>query len=96
MNFSFHPDAETEFLGAIDWYEERSPGLGADFAAEIHAAIQRAASMPLAWPQMEGDIRRVIARRFPYGVLYAPRGQAIYVLAVMHLRRHPDYWRERR
>jgi hypothetical protein len=36
------------FLGAIDGYEVRSPGLGADYAAEIHAAIQRAATMPLA------------------------------------------------
>ena len=95
MNLSFHPDAKTEFLAAIDWYEECSTGLGADFAGEIHAAIQRATAMPLAWPCVEGDIRRVIAHRFPYGVLYASRGQTLYVLAVMHLRRHPDYWRER-
>ena len=51
MNVLFHPEAESEFLAAIDWYEERSVGLGADFATEIHAAIQRAIAMPLAWPQ---------------------------------------------
>jgi plasmid stabilization system protein ParE len=96
MKFLFHPEAETEFLAAIDWYEERTAGLGADFAGEIHAAIQRAAAMPAAWPCMEGEIRRVLAHRFPYGVLYAPRGGSIFVLAVMHLRRHPDYWRERK
>jgi plasmid stabilization system protein ParE len=95
MNFSFHPDAEAEFLGAIDWYEARSPRLGTDFATEIHTAIQRAVAMPLAWPRVEGDIRRVIAHRFPYGILYAPRGHMIYVLAIMHMRRHPDYWRTR-
>ena len=22
MNYAFHPEAEEEFLGAIDWYEE--------------------------------------------------------------------------
>ena len=48
MNFLFHPEAETEFLAAIDWYEERASGLGADFAVEIHAAIQRAVTLPLA------------------------------------------------
>jgi len=26
MNFQFHPEAETEFFAAIDWYEERSAG----------------------------------------------------------------------
>ena len=95
MNLLFHPEAETEFLAAIDWYEERSVGLGTDFAAEIHAAIQRAVTMPLAWPRIDGDIRRVLANRFPYGVLYASDGQSIYLLAVMHLRRQPDYWRSR-
>jgi plasmid stabilization system protein ParE len=46
-------------------------------------------------PEAETDIRRVLAHRFPYGVLYVPRGNSIIVLAVMHLRRQPDYWRER-
>jgi plasmid stabilization system protein ParE len=95
MKFQFHPEAETEFLAAVDWYEERSAGLGADFAAEIRAAILRAAAMPEAWPRVDASIRRVLAHRFPYGVLYVPRGDAIIVLAVMHLRRQPDYWRSR-
>lgn len=95
MSFQFHPEAEAEFLAAVDWYEERSAGLGADFAAEIYAAIQRALVMPLAWPAVDGEIRRVLANRFPYGVLYAPRGSSIHILAVMHLRRHPEYWRDR-
>jgi plasmid stabilization system protein ParE len=95
MRFRFHPEAETEFVAAIDWYEARSVGLGGDFAAEIHAAIRRAASLPLAWPQLDRDIRRVLANRFPYGVLYAQREDHILILAVMHLRREPDYWRQR-
>ena len=95
MKFLFHPEAETEFLAAIDWYEERTTGLGADFAAELHAAIQRAIAMPLAWPLVDGEIRRVLTNRFPYGVLYATDSSSLYILAVMHLRRTPDYWRER-
>jgi len=54
MSFQLHPEAEAEFLAAVDWYEERSTGLGADFAAEINAAIQRALAMPLAWPAVDG------------------------------------------
>jgi plasmid stabilization system protein ParE len=95
MKFLFHPEAETEFLAAVDWYEERSAGFGADFAAEIHAAILRAVAMPEAWPRVDSDVRRVLVSRFPYAVLYAVRADKLFVLAVMHLRRHPDYWRER-
>jgi hypothetical protein len=41
MTFDFHPEAETEFLEAIDYYESCSPGLGEDFSLEVgfaHAA----------------------------------------------------------
>ena len=39
MNTLFHPEAEAELNAAIDWYEERQPGLGLDLAAEVQAAI---------------------------------------------------------
>ena len=39
MKWSFHPEAETEFHEAIDYYEECESGLGEDFAIEIHTAI---------------------------------------------------------
>ena len=31
MTFDFHPEAETEFLEAIAYYESCAPGLGEDF-----------------------------------------------------------------
>lgn len=51
INYAFHPEAEEEFLRAIDYYEERGENLGLDFAVEVHAAIARAA---------EGSFRRVL------------------------------------
>jgi hypothetical protein len=39
MSIQFHPEAETEFLAAIDWYEERSKSLGADFAASRNTGV---------------------------------------------------------
>lgn len=95
MSFSFHPEAEAEFGAAVEWYEERSIGLGLDFATEIRQAILRAESMPFAWMRIEGDIRRVLAHRFPYGILYVPDGDHLYIVAVMHLSRKPGYWQDR-
>jgi hypothetical protein len=34
-------------------------------------------------------------RRFPYGVVYAIRNDEIYLIAVMHLKRRPFYWKKR-
>jgi hypothetical protein len=58
MSFSFHPDAEKEFNEAIDYYEKLEPGLGYDFALEIHSAVKRSIAFPKAWPEIEEDIRR--------------------------------------
>ncbi|MHB1085356.1 MAG: hypothetical protein ACYCZA_11005 [Thiobacillus sp.] len=65
MSFVFHPDAELELNEAIEWYETREPGLGLDFATQVYAAIQRAQAFPLAWQEMDGNIRRALVHRFP-------------------------------
>jgi plasmid stabilization system protein ParE len=95
MNIEFHPEAAEEFEAAVEWYEAHETGLGLDFAVEIHAAIYRAAAMPDAWTRLSGNVRRVLVNRFPYGVLYESRDARLLVLAVMHLRREPGYWKTR-
>ncbi len=95
MNYVFHPEAETEFNLGIDWYETRSPGMGLRFADEVQASIQRALAFPLAWQVLEGNIRRTLVNRYPYGVLYAPEPDRLFIVAVMHLRQRPGYWHNR-
>nr|VFJ43678.1 MAG: hypothetical protein BECKDK2373B_GA0170837_100622 [Candidatus Kentron sp. DK] len=41
MNFVFHPEAEEELDAAIEYYEEREPGLGHDLAVEVYAIPPR-------------------------------------------------------
>ena len=96
MTFSFHPEAEAEFNKAIDYYEETEPGLGFDFAIEVHSAIQRSVAFPKAWPVIDGEIRRTLVRRFPFGILYSVEDKGIYVTAVMNFHRKPEYWKHRK
>jgi hypothetical protein len=37
----------------------------------------------------------VLARRFPFSVIYAHEEATIVIVAVAHQRRRPGYWRER-
>lgn len=96
MIFSFHPEAEKEFNEAIDYYENHQPGLGYDFALEVHSAVKRAIAYPKAWPEIGGEIRRSLVKRFPYGILYAEEQGEILIVAVMHLHRKPEYWKHRK
>jgi hypothetical protein len=95
MDFSFHPEAEAEFFGAVDWYEVQEPGLGEEFADEVVSAILRVLEYPNAWPLLQGTIRRCLVNRFPFGLLYTVRDDEVFIVAVTHLRRSPDYWKGR-
>lgn len=69
--------------------------MGYDFAMEVFLAIKRSAEFPRAWTVLEGDIRRSLVRRFPYGVLYSEEQDGVVVIAVMDLHRTPEYWKHR-
>ncbi len=95
MNFSFHPEAEQEFLAAIDYYEICKPGLGVEFAQEIYATIHRILRFPNAWSELSANTRRCLATRFPFGVIYNHTFDHVTILAVMQLNRKPGYWMNR-
>jgi plasmid stabilization system protein ParE len=95
MKYIFHPDARLELEHSINYYEERQSGLGYDFSLEIFSTIRRIISNPKAWAILDEDIRRCITKRFPYGIIYSEQDDEIYILAVMHLKRDPEYWKYR-
>ena len=95
MRIVLHPEAEAELDEAERWYEERAVGLGLDFLFEVDATVGRIRAFPRAWPEVRPGIRRALVHRFPFGLLYAPSQDLIYVVAVMHLSRKPGYWRDR-
>lgn len=69
--------------------------MGDDFSREVFSTIENILGFPKAWPIIENEIRRCQTQRFPYGLVYAKEGDEVIILAVMHLRRDPDYWKDR-
>jgi plasmid stabilization system protein ParE len=95
MKYYFHEAAEAEFVMAVDYYEDCRPGLGLEFAREVHATIARAIRFPDAWSTMSKRTRRCLVNRFPFGVIYQVKSDALRIVAVANLRRRPDYWKDR-
>jgi plasmid stabilization system protein ParE len=96
LNVVFRPAARAEFDGATLWYEDRQPGLGIQFVAEIERAVDLASRYPDRYPIMHKEIRCIRARRFPYSIFYVAKAEQIVVLAVFHARREPAMWQARR
>ena len=93
----FHADAEAELLDAVEYYEARKEGFGADFRREIDAALARIAADPLqfAVSRIKG-IRECPVKRFPYVLYYCEFADRIWVAAVAHQKRRPGYWSRRK
>ena len=91
----FRRQARREFDEAGDWYEKERVGLGLEFLAEIEGLLQRIASNPEQFPILFRDVRKAVARRFPYCVYFRERNQNIVVLAVFHSARNPAVWQQR-
>jgi toxin ParE1/3/4 len=92
----FRPQAEVEILAARQWYEERHAGLGDEFRAALAEAIGRLSRQPELFPRVHGDMRRVLVRRFPFGVYFEVADNQIVVLGVVHGHRDPKTWKSRR
>ena len=91
----FRKQARLEFDEAGDWYEKERAGLGMEFLAEIQLLTQHIASNPEQFPVLYRDVRKAVARRFPYCIYFRERSQKIVVLAVFHSARNPAVWQQR-
>lgn len=91
----FHDEAREELYRAIDYYKEINQDLGVSFLREIEFALENITLYPHAWTVLDGDIRRSLLKRFPYSLLYSAKEDRIFIVAVMNLRRRPNYWKNR-
>lgn len=91
----FLPQAEEEMNAAAQYYESQSQALGSEFLIEVERTTEGISSNPKAAPTIRNGIRRRLLRRFPFGLLYKIEENQILILAAMHLRRRPGYWRDR-
>jgi toxin ParE1/3/4 len=89
------PEAESEIKEAYLWYEERRTGLGADFILCVEDGLEKIRSNPEMYPVVYKNIRRLLIRRFPYGIFYLTQLNIIMVLAVFHSQRNPKQWQSR-
>lgn len=88
----FAAPARREFLAQVAYYHERELGLGTRFAAAVEAATARALALPFAGAPAFKDSHRVFVRGFPFSLVYRPEPDGIFIIAVVHHSRPPEYW----
>lgn len=87
--------ARAEIAAVFDWYLERSPAAAEGFLEAFDEAMRLIEEAPERHPVICGRLRRVLLRRFPYGIYFKVYPSTISVVGVIHGRRHPDTWLRR-
>jgi plasmid stabilization system protein ParE len=91
----FHRAAQVELEEAVAFYGGRSPVIGRAFRDEVSDAVDRLMAHPSIGLEVRSSLRRYVLKRFPYSLIYRPTADQILILAVMHHKRKPEYWRDR-
>jgi toxin ParE1/3/4 len=79
MRFWLQEAADAELDAAVAYYESCRPGLGIDFAEEVYAAIALARAYSQASLALSENTRRRLVKRFPFGIIYQTRSDALHV-----------------
>jgi len=70
-------------------------GLGNVSGLIVREATLLIAKAPLLFPLELEDVRRYVMNRFSYILRFVLRGDEVWILAVSHQHRRPDYWVDR-
>lgn len=95
MRHRLHPEADAEFAEAVRYYAEIAPELGARFYREMEPLIRNVCTHPDRFRQFDPPVRRHFSGQFPYAVIYLERPDHVWIVAIMHMKRKPGYWRDR-
>jgi plasmid stabilization system protein ParE len=87
--------AEREFDDAVAWYEGEREGLGREFRAAIEECFQRIADNPEGFPEVRGEVRRAVVRRFPFVIHFRIEQKRVVILSVFHTSRDPKQMESR-
>ena len=95
MKVIFSKYARQELDDATHHYEIEYQGLGKRFRDEVRKAAKRISKYPEAWSVERGEVRKCTLHKFPYKLLYSVEINHVFIIAVAHQHRRPDYWIER-
>lgn len=95
MEVRFGELAKIELNEARAYLELQQSGLDHRFNQDVREAVARISSMPLLYAVDTADVRKCLLHRFTYTLRYVIQDKIIYIVAVSHQHRQPDYWIDR-
>jgi len=91
----YHRLAESELVESALFYERRRGFLGDSFLDLVAETLTKIQDNPDLGKPGKFGTRSWKVRRFPFRLVYRNQPGRIWIVAVAHLSRKPNYWLER-
>ena len=93
---NFHRFAQREVQEAYEYYLDRSAGAAGGFIRALDAGVAAILEAPHRWPKVsETHHRYRLTRYHRYHLVYEVLADEIFIVAVAHTSRRPNYWSRR-
>ncbi len=91
----FLNEAQEEFFDIVDDYERIYSGLGVAFKEEVNKVVDLITLFPDLCSKRNDGTQRISTHRFPYQVIFFSFQNTLWIVAVTHHKRFPEYWKHR-
>ena len=91
----YHRLAESELVESAMFYEHRRGFLGDSFLDLMAETLAKIQGHPDIGKPGKFGTRSWKVKRFPFRIVYLDQTERIWIVAVAHLSRKPNYWLER-
>jgi plasmid stabilization system protein ParE len=95
VTLDFVDEARAEFLAALSFYKRVNKAVARRFRDLVDEHTALIEERPELFSLREGGYRRVNLPGFPYYLPYIVRGERVWIVAVAHGSRQPEYWIDR-
>ena len=95
MRYLLHPEADSELAEAVGYYTQLEPELGVRFYRDMERLLHTVCADPQCFRKFDPPARRYFSAQFPYAVIYVEKPDHVWIVAVMHMKRRPGYWKKR-
>ena len=92
---AYHRLADNELVGSARFYERRREFLGEIFLDAVGETLVKIQTHPEFGQPGKFSTRSWKVKRFPFRIVYLEQPDRIWMVAVAHLSRKPNYWLER-
>jgi plasmid stabilization system protein ParE len=96
MKYFLHPLAREELEQSLLFYQKQQAGLEKRFIEAVDDAIHRVFRNPMLYRKIDDETRKCRILHFPNMLMFREKAGSLEILAVMHLRRPPNYWNSRK